>query len=415
MHIKKIFYPSHFLDFQKKAICWAERFRNFQYLNGNELPYLHSSFPVLLAVSDQHSFALSFPARLTELLRDKDWWFGYLGYGYGQPPYHSDFLGFEEGEFFKPDSMLTFHSNAIEIQSVDSPEAIYQEIEAVQLVGKPSRAVKFAAQHSKEEYVQKVEQIKSHLRRGNVYQVNFCTRFDAENAKIAVVEVYEKLNSLSPMPFSSLLKVGDKYIICASPERYLKKIGTEVVSQPIKGTSPRGKGDKEDMANIDYLQNSPKERAENVMIVDLVRNDLSQVCIPGSVKVEKLCEVRTFQSLHQMISTVVGEVPSDCLPEQLINATFPMGSMTGAPKIRAMELIQEFEKQERGPFSGALGYFSPNGDFDFNVLIRSVFYNARSQQLSFSVGSGITVLSDPEAEYEECLLKASAIAQVLGS
>lgn len=414
----KIFTLPHLPDFQKKALRWAEQFPNFQYLNGNGLPYLYDAFPQVLAVSKQEGRALSSQLSLSELITEKSWWFGYLGYGYGHPEYNTQLLDFKEGEFFRPDTLLRFHClhNTLEIESDREPEEIFKEIESIDRAEEVYlKRVDIVPQHSREEYVHKIGELKAHLRRGNVYQTNFCTRFDAENVEIDPVGIYEKLNLLSPMPFSSLLKLGEKFILCASPERYLKKLGSKVISQPIKGTAPRGKTVAEDLDNIRYLESSPKERAENVMIVDLVRNDLSQTCIAGSVKVEKLCEVRSFQTLHQLISTVSGELSENTSQETIIKSTFPMGSMTGAPKIRAMELIQELEGEPRGAFSGALGYFSPNGDFDLNVLIRSIFYNKGSKQLSFSVGSGITVLSDPEAEYEECLLKASAITQVLGN
>lgn len=417
MRIKKIFSENHFLDFQRKALCWAEKHTNFQYLNGNNLPYTSGSFPCLLAIGQKQSVSLSSSFPISHLLGGKNEWFGYMGYGYGNKQYHTEFLGFHEGEFFQPEAIVKFHAHdfSVEIENEADVERIFKEIENTLLSEEGIGVVEFVARISKEEYVSKIGELKAHLKRGNVYQINFCTRFDAEQAFIDPIKVYEKLNTVSPMPFSALLKIGDRYVICASPERYLKKEGRKLTSQPIKGTAPRGKGGEEDLANIRYLESSPKERAENVMIVDLVRNDLSRICLSGTVNVEKLCEVRTFQSLHQMISTVVGELGEQTSIEEVIKATFPMGSMTGAPKIRAMELIHELEVENRGPFSGALGFVGSNGDFDFNVLIRSIFYNSTTKQLSFSVGSGITVLSDPEAEYEECMLKASAITQVLGN
>ena len=202
--------------------------------------------------------------------------------------------------------------------------------------------------------------------------------------------------------------------MCASPERYLKRTGNKILSQPIKGTWEKNVVDlSEDNLNKEKLFNSPKDRSENVMVVDLVRNDLSKICKEGSVKVDELYGIYTFPNLHHMISSITGELKNDMHWTDAIKATFPMGSMTGAPKKRVMELIERYEKTKRGIFSGALGYVTPEKDFDFNVIIRSIFYNQTKKYLSFLVGSGITFYSDPENEYEECLLKVSSIKKVL--
>jgi para-aminobenzoate synthetase component 1 len=419
MRYVKEFHLDDPVHFKRKALRWAEGFRCFQYLEGNDLPYLHGSFPSLLALSNAPSEIIrvdNASSAFGRLLEKKGWWFGYLGYGYANPLYHAPTLGFEMGEWFRPECLLSFPSHhVLKIESNELPDLVFERISQYVIEEESLVKVKVQAEHSKERYIHLVEQLKKHLFRGNIYQVNFCTRFESDDAVLKPVEVYEKLNSISATPFSSLLKLGNKYILCASPERYLKKQKTKVISQPMKGTAPRGKDPQEDALLAQGLAENPKERAENIMIVDLVRNDLSRVCLPGSVEVEALCEVRSFVPVHQMISTVVGEMGEGQSAEELIQATFPMGSMTGAPKIRAMELIHEFESSARGPFSGALGYVDPAGDFDLNVIIRSIFYNAQSHQLSYSVGSGITVLSDSEKEYEECLLKAKIIGQVLGS
>jgi len=201
--------------------------------------------------------------------------------------------------------------------------------------------------------------------------------------------------------------------MCASPERYLKKMGTKVISQPIKGTAPRSKNKKTDARLIQELQTDEKERSENIMIVDLVRNDLSKSALKGSVVVEELCKVYSFEQVHQMVSTISATVPDDIDPIKVLKETFPMGSMTGAPKVSALKIIEELESFKRGLYSGAVGYITPEGDFDFNVVIRSMLYNETKKYVSYAVGSAITAKSVPEKEYQECLLKAKAMRQVL--
>ncbi|MEQ8572889.1 MAG: anthranilate synthase component I family protein, partial [Fulvivirga sp.] len=223
---------------------------------------------------------------------------------------------------------------------------------------------------------------------------------------------FRSLTKKSPTPFSTLYKNTEHYLICASPERFIKKEGSKLVSQPIKGTARRGSSEYEDEIIKQELRTNEKELAENMMIVDLVRNDLAKSCIPGSVKVEQMFGIYTFNQWHQMISTVTGQLKNEVKAIEAIKNAFPMGSMTGAPKIKVMELIEKYEVSKRGIYSGSVGYFSPNGDFDFNVVIRSLIYNSSTKNLSFQVGGAITYDSDANAEYEECLLKASAISSL---
>jgi para-aminobenzoate synthetase component 1 len=215
------------------------------------------------------------------------------------------------------------------------------------------------------------------------------------------------------MPFSVYLKQQPRYVLGASPERFLKKTSNRLVSQPIKGTIRRGRTTTEDEALKLALRNSEKEQAENLMIVDLVRNDLARSAETGSVQVDELFGIYSFQQVHQMISTVSATARADASLAEILGNAFPMGSMTGAPKIRAMQRIDELEATRRGVFSGAIGYITPDGDADFSVVIRSVLYNATDQYASFMVGSAITYDADPEQEYAECLLKASAMRSVL--
>ena len=242
---------------------------------------------------------------------------------------------------------------------------------------------------------------------------NFCQEFYAENTEINPLKVYQDLNNISEPPFAVFLKINHHYLLSASPERYIRKEGNKIISQPIKGTAKRLKSKFDDEKIASDLAKDAKERSENVMIVDLVRNDLSKSAIKGSVKVEELCKVYSFKQVHQMISTVVCEIDEKITPIQVLKDTFPMGSMTGAPKVSAMKIIEKYENTRRGLYSGAVGYFTPNGNFDFNVVIRSILYNQEKKYVSYSVGSAITAKSNPEKEYEECLLKAKAMKFVL--
>jgi para-aminobenzoate synthetase component 1 len=266
---------------------------------------------------------------------------------------------------------------------------------------------------SKENYLTKVTEMLSHIHRGDIYEANFCMEFYAEEATIDTLAIYQKLNTISQPPFAVYFKNNHQYLLSASPERYLRKEGKKIISQPIKGTAKRSPDEVIDEKNKTDLAQNPKERSENVMIVDLVRNDLSHTATKGSVMVEELCKIYSFEQVHQMISTVVSTVEDSTSPADIVKTTFPMGSMTGAPKISAMKIIEDLEETKRGLYSGAVGYFTPDNDFDFNVVIRSILYNAQNKYLSFSVGSAITSQAEPEQEYEECLLKAKAMFKVL--
>ena len=203
------------------------------------------------------------------------------------------------------------------------------------------------------------------------------------------------------------------YVMCASPERFLRKDGSSVISQPIKGTIKRGSNPSEDKLLINKLRDSKKDISENVMIIDLVRNDLSRTANRSCINVDDFCSVYTFDRIHQMISTISSEVAQDCHFTNILETTFPMGSMTGAPKVKAMELIDKYEESSRGIFSGSIGYITPKGDFDFNVVIRSIIYNKEKEYISAGVGGAITIRSDEYSEYDECLLKIAPILESL--
>ncbi len=268
---------------------------------------------------------------------------------------------------------------------------------------------------SKEKYLENVNMLKHHIQQGDIYEINYCMTFEAKDVVIDPLQIYQKLNSISKAPYSALAKFDHLYIISSSPELFLSKRGNKLITKPIKGTAKRGSTTIEDEQLKQTLVNDLKERTENVMIVDVARNDLSRIAKKGSVTVEKLCDIETYEQVHQMVSTVSCELKDKTSFDDIIEATFPMASMTGAPKIRAMELIDEYELYNRGPYSGALGYIDEKGDFELSVLIRSIFYDEQKRYLSFTVGSAITAMCNAEDEYNECLLKAKAMMEVLGN
>lgn len=266
---------------------------------------------------------------------------------------------------------------------------------------------------SREDYIEDVKGLQEHIHRGDIYEVNYCMEFNARGHIADPAALFVRLVERSHMPFAAFIKFGRKYALSASPERFITKRGNKLYSMPMKGTAPKGSTPAETEANRRQLQESEKERAENIMITDLVRNDLSVVATKGSVMVEELCGIYSFPSILQSVSTISAEIPGNTTLEAILRATFPMGSMTGAPKISAMQLISEFEKRKRGLFSGSIGYISPDGDFDLNVVIRTLLYDEDSAFLSYTAGSAITALSDAEQEYEECLLKAKLMRSLL--
>ncbi|MNS95614.1 Aminodeoxychorismate synthase component 1 [compost metagenome] len=320
--------------------------------------------------------------------------------------------------FFQPKKIFILKGNELEIQYLmlcdDELEEDYEEIVKVQAETFVTLSgVEVKQRISKELYVEKASQMLHHIHIGDMYEANFCMEFYAENAVINPLEKFLKLNEISQAPFSVFFKNHQQYLVSASPERYLKKVGDKIISQPIKGTSKRFSDPIEDEKSKSILVSDAKERAENIMITDLVRNDLSHTAQKGSVEVEELCGIYSFLQVHQMISTITSKLDPQYSAVDVLKTTFPMGSMTGAPKISVMEIVEKIEETKRGLYSGAIGYFTPEGDFDFNVVIRSILYNQENKYVSFSVGSAITSLSVPEKEYEECLLKAKAMHEVL--
>lgn len=425
---KKHFHkPENVERFKEKALIWSQQFDDVVWLDSNHYQQKYSSYDAVLAVDAFTSIKTDYHTAFDKLKEFQgyvnDWIFGYLSYDLKNDIEHltstnSDGLGFPDLFFFQPKKLFLFKGDTVEIQYLSFVDNEFQDdliaiLQSGQARGKVANPIKIKLRIHKDDYFEKVNTILEHIYRGDIYETNFCQEFYAENTQINPFETYQKLNDISKPPFAAFLKLNDKYVLCASPERYLKKDGNRVISQPIKGTAKRSDSKKDDEDLKENLSKDKKERSENIMIVDLVRNDLSKTAKKGSVKVEELCQVYTFEQVHQMISTVVSEVEDSTNPIDIIKSTFPMGSMTGAPKISAMNIAEAQEASKRGVYSGAVGYFSPEGDFDFNVVIRSILYNQTKKYVSYSVGGAITAKSDPLKEYEECLIKAKAMRTVL--
>lgn len=417
-------------NFKLKALCWASGFDDCIFLNYSESTLFYSGhppFPSILGAGSLSSISEkqsenSFERLKSFLNKEKKPAFGYFGYDLKNSiekleSRNSDQAEFPDLHFFIPEHLITFRNNIAEIKSPD-PEKIFNEINVIDekkyLPGTTVSRITLQERISKEDYLKKVEKIKNHLLEGDIYELNLCQEFFATEVILGPVQVFLSLSTISPAPFSVFLKNNDKYLISASPERFLMKKENKLISQPIKGTAMRVADPLADEKIKSELSNSEKERSENMMIVDLVRNDLAKSSVPGTVKVEEMFGIYSFPQVHQMISTISSTIKDNIHPVDAIKNAFPMGSMTGAPKIRAMQLIEEYEESKRGLFSGAAGYLKPDGDFDLNVVIRSLIYNSSTKYLSFQAGSAITFDSDPEKEYEECLLKGKAIREALG-
>ena len=416
------------IQIKQQLLIWAQQFREVVFMDSNDYPQEYSSYDCILAVDAFTAIKTDYHNAFEDLKQyqqaTKDWLFGFLSFDLKNDveALHSrnfDGLDFPDLFFFQPKKIFLLKGSLLEIQYLnmcdDEVEADFEEIVKSQESSVYSKEIPIIQQRiSKENYLKKVSKILEHIHRGDIYEANFCMEFFAENTTINPLEKFQKLNEISKSPLAVYFKNNRQFLLSASPERYLKKEGELLISQPIKGTAKRFQDSLEDEKSKNQLASDPKERAENIMVSDLVRNDLSRTAQKGSVKVEELCGIYSFQQVHQIISTITSKLDTQYTAVDAIKTTFPMGSMTGTPKVSVLKIIEELEETKRGLYSGAVGYFTPNSDFDFNVVIRSILYNQERNYVSFSVGSAITSQSVPEREYEECLLKAKAMLEVLG-
>lgn len=415
-----------------RLAAWCARFSYYMLLDSNTEktgqndPY--SSYDFLVAAD---SINLLLPDHNHfEALRDfhnthHDWMFGHLSYELkeeltGLTSKQEDRIQFPKLSFFIPRYVITGKNGTTTIhyrEELDDEHSIQEIIDTVSSSIPPgfdaSTSAPLTPGVNREEYIQRAGKFLQHIRRGDIYEANYCIEQFSSSATISPLTTFLRLNDISPMPGAAFYRHANKYLLCASPERFIAKRGQKLISQPIKGTIRRGTTADEDVALKSYLENDPKERSENVMITDLVRNDLSMVATRGSVKVEELMSVKTFPRIHQLVTTITATLSNERHWTEALSKAFPMGSMTGAPKRRAMEIIDELENCRRGLYSGSVGYVQPDGDFDFNVVIRSIQYDSQTKQLSVMAGSALTAGCKPELEYEECLLKFSTMQRAL--
>ncbi|UYQ93322.1 anthranilate synthase component I family protein [Chitinophaga horti] len=398
-------------------------------MDSNKYEFPYSEYEAILAAGAVANISCD-AGNAFETLRDfhnehQDWLFGHLSYDLKNETEAltselPDFKSFPDLHFFVPDILLFARNGEVEIggHNVNRKFAnsIYEDLLALnpEKEGKKEKLPPLQLRVTENYYLDAVKAIQEHIAKGDCYELNFCIESYVQGITLKPLPLFNQLNEVSPAPFASYYKNEDQFLLCSSPERFLKKKGDQLISQPIKGTIKRLDDPEADAAAVKALENSPKERSENVMIVDLVRNDLAHTALQGTVKVEELCGVYSFPQVHHLISTVTATLDKQFHFTDAIRHAFPMGSMTGAPKVRVMELIEQYEKTKRGLYSGSVGYITPEGDFDFNVVIRSILYNADSLYLSFQTGSAITTYSDAKQEWEECLLKAAAMRKVLG-
>jgi para-aminobenzoate synthetase component 1 len=420
---RQTYKPNNIDSFKKKLLQWANQYSHVCFLESNTRHQLQKNvvdeYDTILAVGLYSGFESNnknaFQKLQHFLNNTNDWIFGNLCYDLKNEienldSKNSDNLFFETIYFFQPEYVFIQIGNTFQLQSINQHQQLFEAIEALTIEDfSVSEKVELIPRLNEKEYSITFDKIKDQIQAGNIYEMNFCFEFYADNVSISPLDVWFKLNELSHAPMSCFYKLNDKFIISATPERFLKKKNQKVIAQPIKGTAKRSSNQNEDDLIKQSLAKNMKEQTENIMIVDLVRNDLSRLAKARSVKVDELFGVYTFKQVHQLISTISCDVDASIPVSEIIKQNFPMGSMTGAPKVSAMQLIDEFENTKRGAYSGSVGYFNPNGDFDFNVIIRSLLYNQQNKYLSYSVGSAITNAANANEEYNECLLKAKVI------
>ncbi|NMD00456.1 MAG: anthranilate synthase component I family protein [Bacteroidales bacterium] len=408
--------------FKQKLHFFALNFNHFLILNSNNYPARFEYLAALDVVSVFKPEKEYFNELFQWHKHIKDWAFGHLSYDLKNhieklTSSHPDSIQFPLLFFFQPKYIIQIEKNQITylyLTSSTENEVInlHQQIQRTKIETEFSISP-FKKRMEKHEYVQHVNNIKKHIQLGDVYEVNFCQEFYNTSFHANPSTCFNQLQLKSPMPFSAYYRLKEKFLLSASPERYLQKINQRIISQPIKGTIKRTNHEQENVELKKQLRQNKKDVAENIMIVDLVRNDLSLTALKNSVKVKELCGIYEFPTIFQMISTIESRIDKELPFTEVIKTTFPMGSMTGAPKIKAMELIEKYETIKRGLYSGSVGYITPNGDFDFNVVIRSLQINSNHNYASFITGGAITILSNTEQEYEECFVKAQGLLKSL--
>ena len=420
---KTVFNLKNHPDIKAQLLDWARDSSPIAWYDSNDYPHQNNDFDAILALETFEENPWHTSEKELQTVLGTDWLFGFFSYEYNATweqvtPTNPAFLSVPKLQFFKPKKIWLLKGDlltALYLES-DNPAVDFERITNSTTRTEASlTAIDLSPRISKDIYLQHASALKDHIMRGDIYEVNYCMEWYADEVDVSPMALFNALNNIGKTPFSAFLSFDNTYLMSASPERFLQRRGDTLISQPIKGTAARHEDAIMDKSVAEALKLDTKERSENIMITDLVRNDLSRIAQKGSVAVSEQCAVYPFAQVHQMISTVKAQCDPDFTSLDVINACFPMGSMTGAPKQRAMELINQYEHGQRGLYSGAVGYFAPNGDFDFNVVIRSLVYDAASKYLSTHVGSALTAAADPSKEYDECQLKVKAIKRVLAN
>ncbi|MCB9034812.1 MAG: anthranilate synthase component I family protein [Chitinophagales bacterium] len=413
--------------FKEKLLQISKQFSDVCILESNNYPhYPYTHFGNFIALDSLQVFSCKNKGLddLQQFINQtNDWLFGYIAYDVKneiEPILSStnfDGISADNINFFQPKYLISIEKDKVLCGVISE----YHYEEFIALINQniynddtiATNKIVLQSKVDKQLYINTINTIKKEIQIGNIYEMNYCMEWFADYININPENIFKQLNQISQAPFTAYYKSKEIYMLCASPERFLKKHNDILITQPIKGTRKRSKDLNEDEQLKQELEQHSKERAENIMIVDLVRNDLSKIANKSTVTVEELCKIYSFEQVHQMISTVTAEVDNSVSFTEIIKAMFPMGSMTGAPKIAAMQIIEQLEKTKRGIYSGTIGYITPKGNFDFNVVIRGIIYNSKNKYLSIQTGSAITIDSIAENEYEECLLKAKAMMSAL--
>jgi para-aminobenzoate synthetase component 1 len=405
-----------------QLLLWANQFHYFTAYDSNSYSDAYKKYDFLIAIDALDTYIEKFDNQSFKEWKQSDFVCSVLSYEMNHQALHistnnDTFIDFPPYFFYKPRYIIYIKEGRIYInrnypEAIEMLEQIYT-IESKEIEELPNIA--FKTETTQREYTNTVSQIKEKIEQGAFYELNYCIDFRAEEADFDAIQTFIHLNKLAQTPMAALVKIGKKWILSFSPERFVAKRGATLIAQPIKGTAKRNVDLNEDERIKKALQQSEKERAENSMIVDLMRNDLTPFAKTGSIEVKEWCEIYSFKHVHQMISTIEATLENE---EQLVDALInciPAGSMTGAPKKNVMKHIESFESFKRQMYAGNIGYFDFDGDFDWNVVIRSIYYDEKNKKANFSVGSAITIQSDAEEEYKECLLKAQFLLKAFGN
>lgn len=417
---------------KEQLLQWADSFEQVVWLDSNAYPNNDNKYEAVLAVDADRIFQTDSKEGLNELKEyrksNKDWLFGYLSFDAGRTidstkenNRASDSLQFSKLSFFHPKKVFLLKEGSVEIHyssdienEIETDWKVIREL-AVEEIPLVFPDLKINARLSKQEYFDKFQKIQAYIEQGEISEINFCQEFYASATLENPLAVYQHLNEISKPPFAAYLRMNDKYVLCASPERYLSNTNGKLKTQPIKGTAKRKENIEEDELARKALEEDRKEILENTITTEMIVEELQAIAKKGSVQITELCKTYTFKQVHQLISTIVCDLKPELHPLDAISGTYPMGSMTGIPKENSLAIIEELENFNRSLYSGSIGYFTPKDDFDFNVVIRSILYNAKNKYVSFSAGGAITALANPESEYKECLVKVKAMEEVLGS